>query len=261
MNKKRGKILRQSLSNRVVHWVTALTIFSLIISGFGQMPMYKRYNITKLPFSSWLGEYSITLVMHYIGAIVLIFIVTYHIFVHGLQKQLDALPKKGDIKVSYQIIKAMITKGEEPPSDKYLAEQRLAYLAIGLTILLLISTGIIKIVKNIGLFQIPEVILTLSTQIHNAATFVIIFLIIGHLAAFLVKANRKLLPGMFSGYVDEDYVIHRHSIWYKKLQSPRVKSREEDIVKKEPVKKRDTSRPLLPKEMMSSFSKKEIARD
>ena len=136
MNRKSGKVLRQSLSNRVVHWVTAISIFSLIISGFGQMPMYKRYNITKLPFSSWLGEYSLTLVMHYIGAIVLIFIVFYHVFVHGIQKQFDALPKKGDLKASYHIIKAMITKGEEPPSDKYLAEQRLAYLAIGIVIML-----------------------------------------------------------------------------------------------------------------------------
>ncbi len=261
MSKKPGKILRQTLSNRVVHWVTALSIFSLIMSGFGQMPMYKRYNITKLPLSSWLGEYSITLVMHYIGAIILIFIVTYHIFVHGLQKQLDALPRKGDIKASYQIIKAMITKGEEPPSDKYLAEQRLAYLAIGVTILLLIVTGMVKMVKNIGLIHIPEIILTLSTQIHNAATFMMVFLIIGHLAAFLVKANRKLLPGMFSGYVDEEYVKHRHSIWYEKLKTPRAKRGNEETVKKEPVKKRDTSRPLLPKEMMTSFAKKEAARD
>lgn len=261
MSKKTGKILRQTLSNRVVHWITALSIFSLIISGFGQMPMYKRYNITKLPFSTWLGEYSITLVMHYIGAIILIFIVTYHIFVHGLQKQLDALPKKGDLKASYQIIKAMITKGEEPPSDKYLAEQRLAYLAIGVTILLLIVTGMVKMVKNAGLFHFPEIILTLSTQIHNAATFVMVFLIIGHLAAFLVKANRKLLPGMFSGYVDEAYVEHRHAIWYKKLKTPRATRGNEETVEREPVKKRDTSRPLLPKEMITSFSKKEAARD
>lgn len=253
MNKKPGKILRQTLSNRVVHWVTALSIFSLIISGFGQMPMYKRYNITKLPFSTWLGEYSITLVMHYIGAIILIFIVFYHIFVHGLQKQLDALPKRGDLKASYEIIKAMITKGEEPPSDKYLAEQRLAYLAIGLTILLLIVTGIIKMVKNVGLFQFPEIVLTLSTQIHNAATFMMIFLIIGHLAAFLIKANRKLLPGMFSGYVDEEYVKHRHSIWYGKLQAPRIKQKKDEKV-------REVARPLLPKEMMSSFAKKETAK-
>lgn len=30
-----------------------------------------------------------------------------------------------------------------------------------------------------------------------------------------------MLPGMFTGYVDEEYVTHRHSIWFKKLQEKR----------------------------------------
>jgi cytochrome b subunit of formate dehydrogenase len=42
--------------------------------------------------------------------------------------------------------------------------------------------------------------------------------IIAHLAAFIFKANRPLLPGMFTGYVDEEYVRKRHSLWYEKLQ-------------------------------------------
>lgn len=218
MKNKSKKVLRQSLSNRVVHWVTAISIFSLIISGFGQMPMYKRYNFTKLPNAEWLGDYSITLIMHYIGAVILILIVFYHIFVHLFSKEFDAMPKRGDIKESWVIIKAMLTKGEEPPGDKYLAEQRLAYLAFGITIMLLIVTGLVKMAKNTLFVTIPDVIVSASTHIHNIATGIIIFLIISHLAAFIIKANRKLIPGMFSGYVDEEYAKHRHSIWYTKLK-------------------------------------------
>jgi formate dehydrogenase gamma subunit len=216
---KNGKIYRQSLSNRLVHWGVVITIFSLIISGFGQMPMYKRYNIVKLPGAEWLGEYSITLVMHYIGAILLIFIVFYHMFVHFFKKEYDAVPKRGDVKESWKIIKAMVTKGEEPPSEKYLAEQRLAYLAIGVTILALVLTGFVKVAKNVSFIYIPHFIVYLSTAIHNIATFVLIFLIVAHLAAFIIKANRKLLPGMMTGYVDEEYVKHRHSKWYKQLMN------------------------------------------
>lgn len=218
MNKKRqNKVYRQSLSNRLVHWGTALSIFALIISGFGQMPMYKRYNIVKLPGAEWLGEYSLTLVMHYIAAIILIFVVFYHIFVHTFQKQFDAVPKRGDGKESIKIIKAMLTKGEEPPSEKYLAEQRLAYAALGLTILALVLTGMVKVAKNVAFISTSHPIVYWSTAIHNGATFVLIFLIIAHLAAFGIKANRKLLPGMFNGYVDKEYAKHRHSLWYKKL--------------------------------------------
>ncbi|WP_147532265.1 formate dehydrogenase subunit gamma [Bacillus marasmi] len=218
MKNKPRKIYRQNLSNRLVHWGIVLSIFSLIISGLGQMPMYKRYNIVKLPGAEWLGDYSITLAMHYIGAILLIFIVFYHMFIHFFMKEYDAIPKRGDVKESWKIIKAMITKGEEPPSEKYLAEQRLAYLAIGVTILALVITGFIKIGKNVSFISIPHSIVYISTTIHNIATFVLIFLIIAHLAAFIVKANRKLLPGMITGYVEEDYVKHRHIIWYKKIK-------------------------------------------
>ncbi|MDF2557884.1 MAG: cytochrome b subunit of formate dehydrogenase [Bacillales bacterium] len=221
---KHGKIYRQSLSNRLVHWGAAFSIFSLIISGFGQMPMYKRYNIVKLPGAEWLGDYSITLLMHYVGAVILIFIVFYHMFVHLFQKEYDAIPKRGDVKESWKIIKAIITKGEEPPSEKYLAEQRLAYLAIGVTVLILVITGIIKVIKNISIAFIPHSIVTISTTLHNFATFFLIFLIIAHLAAFLIKANRKLLPGMITGYVDEEYVKHRHIKWYKKLVDKKNRS-------------------------------------
>lgn len=218
MKNKQGKIYRQNLSNRLVHWGVVLTIFSLIISGLGQMPIYKRYNIVKLPGAEWLGEYSITLLMHYIGGSILVFIVFYHMFIHIFMKEYDAIPKRGDVKESWKIIKAMITKGEEPPSEKYLAEQRLAYIAIGVTVLSLVITGFIKIGKNVSIFSIPHSIVYISTTIHNIATFVLIFLIVAHIGAFIVKANRKLLPGMITGYVEEEYVKHRYVLWYKKIK-------------------------------------------
>ncbi len=40
-----------------------------------------------------------------------------------------------------------------------------------------------------------------------------ILAIIGHLAAFIFKANRPLLSGMFSGKVSADYILHRHTLW------------------------------------------------
>lgn len=216
MNKEH-KILRQSRSNRMVHWMTAASIFLLIFSGIGQLPVFKRYNLDKLPGGEWLSVYFNTLTLHYIGAMVLLFIITYHIFVHSLKKEFDILPKKGDVKQSFLIIKAMITKGKEPESDKYLAEQRLAYLFIGVSVLLLAGTGIIKIIKNAAGSTISYEVIFWSTLIHNVATVLLVLGIIAHLAAFLFKENRAMLPGMFTGYVNEEYVKHRHSIWYKKL--------------------------------------------
>ena len=217
MNRKTKKIKRQSLSNRIVHWTTAGSIFLLIISGILQLPIGKRYNVDKL-FGEWWVHYFNTLTLHYIGATILIFIVFYHIFVHSIKKEFDIMPKKGDVKQSYLIIKAMLTKGKEPESDKYLAEQRLAYLFIGVSVLLLVFTGMIKMIKNVPGASISYEVIFWSTTIHNIATVLLILGIVAHLAAFLIKENRAMLPGMFTGYVDEEYVKHRHSIWHKKLQ-------------------------------------------
>jgi formate dehydrogenase gamma subunit len=216
-NSKQGKILRQSLANRFVHWMTALSILLLIITGLGQLPLYTRYNVTKLPGAAWLGNYFITIDLHYLGAIGLIFAISFHIVNALIRKEFDIFPRRGDMKESYLIIKAMFTKGKEPASDKYLAEQRVAYLFIGVSILLLIVTGMIKVIKNVPGVDLPYSLLYWNTALHNIGTGLIILGIIGHLAAFLIKENRALLPGMFTGSINREYVKHRHSIWYAKL--------------------------------------------
>lgn len=207
----------------MVHWVTAISIFMLIITGLGQMPVYGRYLLIQPFGTKWLLDYNITLVVHYIFAIILIFIVFYHLAYHLMRKEFDIIPRKGDVRGSIEIIKCMITKEAEPPCDKYLPEQRLAYLAFAIPIALVIVTGVIKVVKNVMGIQATDGVLYWAAQLHNLAMVLIIFAIVAHLGAFVVKANRKMLPGMFTGYVDEEYVEERHSIWYKKLQSKKEK--------------------------------------
>ncbi|UCZ52466.1 cytochrome b/b6 domain-containing protein [Bacillus shivajii] len=216
MKNKKEKVYRQPLPNRFVHWLTAISIFMLIITGLGQMPLYGRYLIYQPFGTQWLTSYELTLWVHYIFAAVLVFIVFYHIVYHVIKKEFDIVPKKGDVKGSYEVVKAMILRKKEPPSEKYLPEQRLAYAFFSGAILLAIVTGFFKVIKNIQGVQASDGWLLWGAQLHNLATFLIIFGIVMHLAAFIVKANRKLLPGMFTGFVDKEYVKERHSLWYDK---------------------------------------------
>lgn len=206
------KITRQSLQNRIVHWGIALSTFSLIITGLFQLPISKRYMINELPLMSWSGDYHIGLVVHYIGAVGLIVFVVFHLYFHIARREFDIFPKRGDVKKSVQIIKAMLFKGDEPPSEKYLPEQRLAYAFIGATLLLLIITGLIKTFKNLAGFNLNDGVYFWVAQLHNLGFVLIIFGIIGHLAAFIFKANRPLLSAMFSGKVSAEYILHRHSL-------------------------------------------------
>lgn len=212
------KIRRQSRVNRLIHWGTALSIILLILSGLGQLPLYKRYNVTKLPGGEWWGSFFNTLDLHYFAAMLLIFVVSFHLVYHSIRRQFDLFPKKGDLKESYLIIKAMLTGGQEPPADKYLAEQRVAYLFIGANVFVLILTGLVKVIKNLEGTSLPYTLVAVSTHLHNLATVLLILGIGAHLAAFLLKANRPLLRGMFLGTIDEDYAQERHPLWYEKLK-------------------------------------------
>ncbi|WP_245669647.1 formate dehydrogenase subunit gamma [Desulfuribacillus alkaliarsenatis] len=217
------KILRQSLSNRIVHWVSAISILMLIITGFGQMPLYGRYLVVQPPGTRWLTSYEITLYMHYIFAAVLLFIIFYHLAYHFLRKEFHILPKKGDLKASFEIIKAMILRRPEPASEKYLPEQRLAYAYFAFAIAMVVITGIFKVIKNIQGVNVSNSLILWGAQLHNLATMLIILGIIMHLAAFAFKANRKMLSGMFTGYVNKEYVQERHSIWYHELEGQEEK--------------------------------------
>jgi len=213
------KIKRHSGYVRMVHWLVAISTFILFFSGFGQMPIYDRYYLTSVPGFGWSGDYSITLMLHYVFAAMLIFGVVYHLVFHIMRKEFDMLPRKGDVSQSIKIIKAMLGFGQEPPSDKYLAEQRLAYAFVGGNILLVILTGVVKVLKNLPAFQFSEGFLLLTTTLHNLAAFLLLFGIIGHLAAFIFKANRALLPGVFTGLINAEYARHRHKLWYDTLKT------------------------------------------
>ncbi|KUO50264.1 MAG: hypothetical protein APF76_11165 [Desulfitibacter sp. BRH_c19] len=213
---KQNKVKRHSLSVIIVHWSVAISTFLLFFSGIGQMPMYRRYGLVNVPGFSWADNFVINSQIHYAAAILLILAVVYHIVYHMSLKQFDIFPRRGDLKESYLIVKAMLGFGKEPPSDKYLAEQRLAYFFIGVNLLTLIITGVIKIYKNYNV-GVNYDFMTWVTALHNLATFLLLFGIMGHLAAFIFKENRPLLRGMFTSKVDLNYVKHRHGIWYQKL--------------------------------------------
>ena len=67
--------MNQNLANtRVVglpsRWIYLTTTFFLVLSGFGQMPIFKRYYVADIPGLGWLAEFFVTHYIHYLGAIV-----------------------------------------------------------------------------------------------------------------------------------------------------------------------------------------------
>lgn len=230
---KKSRIKRQSLHNRIAHWLTAFSTLTLIFTGFGQMPMYQRYGLTSVPGFAWAGEYAVTLAAHYIAGAVLIFAIVYHITYMVARREFDILPRRGDFKESVEVIVAMVKRCKGPACHKYLGEQRLAYAFIGGNLLLATMTGIIKVVKNLPGVDLSAGAMLAAATLHNLAAVMLVLGIAGHLVAFAFKENRALLSSMFSGCVDLDYVKERHAHWYNDLVAePHVLRRSMCAVKK-----------------------------
>ncbi|HZJ85109.1 MAG TPA: cytochrome b/b6 domain-containing protein [Syntrophomonadaceae bacterium] len=216
------KMIRHNLAIRFTHWVTALSIFVLLFTGFGQMPMYRRYNVDTLPGLKWSSDFLITLNIHYIAAAILIFISLYYLAYLLFTKRWDILPKKGDVKESLIIMAAMVGLAKEPDNDKFLAEQRLAFAVTAFSVLILIITGLLKVYKNLPMVSFSAKTIFWLAQLHNLFTFILLFSIIIHLLAFLYKDNRFLVPSMFTGKISRSYVEQRHKLWLARIEGEQV---------------------------------------
>lgn len=64
----------------ILHGTYLITVFILTLTGFGQMPIFKRYYIADIPGLGWLAKFYVTHYMHYLFAILLVAFIAYVIF-------------------------------------------------------------------------------------------------------------------------------------------------------------------------------------
>lgn len=259
---EKNVILRHSPIELIEHWVLAISGFVLIFSGFGELPMYKRFMVTEIPGLGWAGDFFIHLKIHYLAGIVFVSVMVFHAIYHGWLGHQGLLPKKGDVKASALTILSMFGFGEEPKSGKYLPEQRLAYAYLGGVGLILVITGIVKVIKNLPGVYLPPGWITAATLTHTFATLFFLFGVLAHLAALIFKVNRPLAKSIFTREVPLDYVRERHTLWYEELMKKRVEAevkveKEDKVEVQTEVKEQETKAVEEPKaEIMTTLTVK-----
>ncbi|MEN8140443.1 MAG: cytochrome b/b6 domain-containing protein [Thermodesulfobacteriota bacterium] len=210
---KKETLLRHPLTVRLCHWSIAISGILLLFSGFGQMPMYKRYNIVKIPGLAWADQYALTLAIHYVTAAIFTAAVVYHLIYHLRRHEFAIMPRRGDVAESIQSVKAMFRLATMPRHEKFQAKQRLAYGVIGISSLLLIVTGLIKSYKNLGNIVLEPLFLQAMTMLHTLFGMIFMALFLAHVGALLLKEHRPLVPSMFSGRIAKEYVDEHLPGW------------------------------------------------
>ncbi|MFW6081590.1 MAG: FeS-binding protein [Desulfosalsimonas sp.] len=61
----------------ILGYAYGLALFLLALTGFAQMPIFKRYYIADIPGLGWLAEFYTTHFLHYLGASVILAIAAY----------------------------------------------------------------------------------------------------------------------------------------------------------------------------------------
>jgi hypothetical protein len=131
-----------------------MLLFIMGLSGFGQMPIFKRYYIADIPGLGWLADFYATHYLHYIGAIALFVFFVYAAVVYF-----------GLIRRQFQLAGA-------------------AYIRIALLVLIMV-TGIFRVLKNL-----PDVVFsplfTMMIDISHLA-FMMFLMFFGILFIILKK--------------------------------------------------------------------------
>ena len=62
---------------KTAKWIYGVVLFFLVFSGFGQMPLYKRYYLTDIPGMKWAADFYNTHYIHYVAAILFLAFIFY----------------------------------------------------------------------------------------------------------------------------------------------------------------------------------------
>ena len=69
---------------KALKYTYMITFIMLTLTGFGQMPIFKRYYIADIPGLGWLAKFYITHFIHYLGAILILALLAYIILRYAL---------------------------------------------------------------------------------------------------------------------------------------------------------------------------------
>jgi cytochrome b subunit of formate dehydrogenase len=213
-----NRVVRHGTIELAEHWLIAISGLALLLSGLFELPMAARYRITAIPGLAWSGDFITSLSVHYAASVVFIAASLFHLLYHGLARERALLPQRGDLATSIAVIKTFFGKGQEPPFGKYLPEQRLAYLGMAVIIAGLILSGLVKTWKNLYAPDLSHGLVLWATWAHNLFFVLFVLAFVAHIGAILLKPNRPLARGIFTGAIRLDYARHRHPLWMADLE-------------------------------------------
>ncbi len=142
------------IQNRIIMFIYRFSLFMLVITGFGQMPLFKRYYIADIPGLGWLAQFYTTHLLHYIFSIFFIASITYF----------SAL----DLKEWKRLTNLLLIRGA--------------------LFLVVIVTGFLLVLRNLPGYRFSALFITFTDIIHLGS---VVLLFIFWCVWFIIKMKNK----------------------------------------------------------------------
>jgi len=177
---------RHNIDSFLEHWGTATGILLLALSGLFIQLRYQRI------FSNNL---------HFLGLALTLYFGTYflvHFFVS--RKHRELMPKIQDI--TQGTINKYLLRKTWKDTGKYVASQRTSFLVFAILGLLILASGIIKVLAYY--YGIPMQLLLFATSIHDITAILFALMLLIHVViAVFVHSYRHFLISFFTGKLKE----------------------------------------------------------
>ena len=190
-------VQRFTLSERAVHWLTALAFFSLLISG---LVVGRRGTFHNVMYAWHLVSAGVL-----VGGVALIVLTGNRRALRGTAHELSSLDVE-DREWLGAIPARLLSSAPEPPAARFNAGQKVNFALVCVLVCILYITGVDTIVS--GTHH------NLIFGGHKLATIALCILVAGHLYMALInRATRHALRGMLTGEVDREWARKHYPRW------------------------------------------------
>jgi formate dehydrogenase subunit gamma len=202
---KSGEVPRYNASERVTHWVVAITFVLLAASGLAFFHPAFWFLTSLLGGGVW------SRILHPFIGIVMFVAFAFMAVRYWKDNVIQSYDREWNKRLS-----DVINNRDEnlPEIDKYNIGQKQLFWTMVITMILLLASGVVLWRDTIWAF--PVAVVRISAVVHAAASFVLIVGIIVHIysAIFWVKGSMR---AMTRGTVTHAWAKHHHPLWYRRV--------------------------------------------
>ncbi|HEY5045809.1 MAG TPA: cytochrome b/b6 domain-containing protein [Solirubrobacteraceae bacterium] len=190
-------VKRFTVSERAVHWLTALAFFSLLISG---LVVGRRGTFHDVMYAWHLASAGVL-----VGGVALIVVAGNQRALRGTAHELSSLDVEDRAWLG-AIGARLLSGAPEPPAGRFNAGQKVNFVLVCILLAVLYVTGVDTIIA--GTHH------NLIFGGHKLATIALCVLVAGHLYMALVnRATRHALRGILTGEVDREWASRHYPRW------------------------------------------------